>query len=130
MTGQESGAFADEIVPIDIKERKGVVSFSADEHPRKDTTADSIAKLRPVFKENGVTTAGNASGISDGAGAIVVASEAAVKKYGLKPLARIVSSHTCGVPPEIIYVATDEGVESFCGMDINTFIEGECMAVT
>jgi acetyl-CoA acyltransferase 2 len=76
---------------------------SADEHPRPQTTAESLAKLKPVFKrDGGVTTAGNASGINDGAAALVIASEEAVNKYGLNPLARIVSWQSSGVDPKIM----------------------------
>ena len=100
--GQKAGVFKDEICPISIKDRKGTVNFDTDEHPREETSADSIAKLKPAFLENGVTTAGNASGICDGAGAVIVASEDAVAKHGLTPLARIVSTHVTAVAPEIM----------------------------
>merc|ERR1712046_256180 len=75
---------------VDIKTRKGVVSMTADEHPKPKTTVESIAKLPPVFKKGGVVTAASASGICDGAAAVVVASESAVKEQGLTPLARVV----------------------------------------
>lgn len=100
--GNETGAFKSEIVPVSIKSKKGVEEFSVDEHPRPKSTLESLAKLPPVFKKNGMVTAGNASGICDGAAAVIVASEEAVKKYKLKPLARIVSYHYEGVDPNIM----------------------------
>ena len=101
---QQAGIFKSEIVPVQIKTRKGVEDFAVDEHARPQTTIEGLAKLSPVFKKNGMVTAGNASGISDGAAAVVVAGEAAVSKYGLKPLARIVSYHVEGVEPTIMGV--------------------------
>ena len=99
---QKSGNFKGEISPVSIKTRKGVEEFAVDEHARPQTTIESLAKLPSVFKKDGLVTAGNASGISDGAAAVIVASEEAVKKYGLKPLARIVSYHVEGVEPSIM----------------------------
>jgi len=99
----EEGLFKDEIEPIMIKDRKkGEVAFDTDEHPRPQTTLESLAKLKPLFKKGGVVTAGNASGICDGAGAVVVASGEAVNQHGLKPMARVVSYGIAGVPPEIM----------------------------
>jgi acetyl-CoA acetyltransferase family protein len=97
-----AGRFADEIAPIEIKSRKGPVSFDKDEHPRPETTAEVLAKLAPVFKKDGVVTAGNASGICDGAAALVVASREAAEKRGLKPLARIVQWGVVGCDPKIM----------------------------
>ena len=98
----EEGRFNDEIVPVTIKTRKGDVVIDKDEFPRKDATIEGLSKLKPAFKKEGTVTAGNASGINDGAAAIVLASEEAVKKYGLKPVAKYVSSATAGVEPSII----------------------------
>ena len=99
----DAGRFKAEIAPISIKHRKkGEISFDTDEHPRPGTTVESLEKLKPLFKKGGTVSAGNASGISDGAGAIIVASEDAVKQHNLKPLARIVSYGIAGVPPEIM----------------------------
>jgi acetyl-CoA C-acetyltransferase len=98
----ESGRFKDEIAPVVIKEKKGEKIFDTDEHPRFDTTLESLAKLKPAFKPNGTVTAGNASGINDGASAVILASEDAVKKYGLKPMAEIVSFAQHGVDPAIM----------------------------
>ncbi|KAI8871416.1 thiolase [Ramicandelaber brevisporus] len=99
----EKGIFNAEIVPIEVKAKKGVELFAVDEHPRPQSTIEALNKLAPVFKkDNGLVSAGNASGISDGAAALIVAGEEAVKKYGLKPLARIVSYHAVGVDPSIM----------------------------
>src|SRR5581483_5293225 len=93
-----SGTFGDEIVPVAVKGR----ALDRDEHPRPDTTAEGLAKLKPVFRENGVVTAGNASGIGDGAAALVIASDTFAKSHGLKPLARLVSWGLAGVDPKIM----------------------------
>jgi acetyl-CoA C-acetyltransferase len=98
----ESGRFSDEIAPYELKVKKDVVYFAKDEHPRYDTTADSLAKLRPAFLSDGTVTAGNASGINDGASALILASEEAVQKYGLKPLAEIISYAQAGVDPSVM----------------------------
>lgn len=96
------GVFAEEITPVSVKHRKGEpVIVTADEHPRADTSVEKLSQLRPIF-EGGTVTAGNASGINDGASATVVASAAAVEKYGLTPMARIVGMTTAGVPPRIM----------------------------
>ena len=99
---QSSGRLAEEIIPVSIPQRKAEpVIFDADEHPRL-SSMDVLAKLRPVVRENGTITAGNASGINDGAAAMIIASEEAVKKHGLTPRARIVASTTAGVAPSIM----------------------------
>lgn len=98
----EAGLFANEIAPIELKSRKGPICFDKDEHPRAGTTAESLGKLGPLFKKGGTVTAGNASGISDGAGALLVASEAAVAEHGMAPLARIVSYAVAGVDPKVM----------------------------
>ncbi|KAJ3208990.1 3-ketoacyl-CoA thiolase, mitochondrial [Entophlyctis luteolus] len=100
---QKSKRFATEIVPIEIKSKKGTESFETDEHARPQTTIESLKKLSSVFiKETGTVTAGNASGISDGAASLVIASEDAVKKYNLKPLAEVLSWSFVGVDPSIM----------------------------
>lgn len=100
---QESGFFKDEITPVIIPQRKGdAVIVDKDEHPRADTTLEKLTKLRAIVKENGTVTAGNASGINDGAAAFLVASEQAIKEFNLKPRARIVASTTVGVEPRIM----------------------------
>ena len=99
---QDAGRFTAEIAPIEIKGKKGVVEFKVDEHPRREATLEGMGKLPPVFKKDGVVSAGNASGICDGAGAIVVAGEEAVQRHGLTPLARVVAWHVAGVDPKIM----------------------------
>ena len=100
---QEAGFFKDEITPVSIPQRKGdPVTVDTDEHPRADTTLEKLTKLRPIVTADGTVTAGNASGINDGAAAFLVASEQAVKKFNLKPRARIVASTTVGVEPRIM----------------------------
>ncbi|WP_374384588.1 acetyl-CoA C-acetyltransferase [Dongia sp.] len=99
----KAGKFKDEITPVTIAGRKGDVIVSEDEYPKHGTTAESLAKLRPAFlRENGTVTAGNASGINDGAAGTVLMSAAEAAKRGLKPLARIVSWATVGVDPAIM----------------------------
>jgi len=98
-----SGRFHDEIVPLEIKDRKGKVTpFAADEHVRASTTIEDLRKLGPVFSKDGTVTAGNSSGITDGAAAVVVMSEAALKETGAEPLARLVDYEIVGVAPEIM----------------------------
>ncbi|MGQ3049181.1 MAG: 3-oxoadipyl-CoA thiolase [Niveispirillum sp.] len=99
---QAEGYFADEIVPVVIAGKKGETRISVDEHPRSDTTAETLAKLRPVVREGGTVTAGNASGVNDGAAAMFIASEAAVKRHGLAPKARFLGVATAGVAPRIM----------------------------
>ena len=99
----DEGRFASQIVPVISKGRKGEQRFEVDEHARRDVSADDLAKLKPVFvKEDGTVTAGNASGLNDGAGAVVLASAEAVRRQGLKPLARLVSYAHAGVEPEVM----------------------------
>jgi acetyl-CoA C-acetyltransferase len=99
---QKSGRFRDEIVPVKIATRKGDVIVDTDEYPRHGATLDGMAKLRPAFDKNGTVTAGNASGINDGAAAVVLMSDKEAAKRGLTPLARIVSWATAGVDPAIM----------------------------
>ncbi len=99
----ESDRFKDEITAVEISGRKGeTVSFARDEHCRAGTTLEDLAKLQPVFSKDGTVTAGNSSGITDGAAAVVVLSEAGVNQFGTTPLARIVDYEICGVAPEIM----------------------------
>lgn len=100
---QAEGRFKDQILPVEIKTRKGVTVFDTDEHVRADTTMESMGALRPVFiKENGTVTAGNASGINDGAAAVVLATQASVDAKGLKPLAKILAWGHAGVEPRVM----------------------------
>ena len=102
----EEGRFKDEIVPIEIPLKKGEVkTFDTDEHPRPDTTKETLAKLRPAFKKDGTVTAGNASGINDGAAALVIMSKQKADELGLKPMAAIKSYATAGVDPAIMGTA-------------------------
>ncbi len=112
---QESGRFAEEIVPVMIPQRRGdPILVGADEHPRPDTTADSLAGLKAPFRENGTVTAGNASGVNDGAAALLIASEAAVEKHGLRPIARVVGGATAGVPPRIMGLGPAPATRKLC----------------
>jgi len=97
-----AGRFADEITPVTVKGRKGDVVVSADEYPKPETTMEILGKLRPAFAKDGSVTAGNASGINDGAAAVVVMTAAEAAKRGITPLARIVSWATAGVDPSIM----------------------------
>ena len=97
-----AGRFADEIAPVTVKGRKGDVIVSSDEYPKPDTTMEILGKLRPAFAKDGSVTAGNASGINDGAAAVVVMTAAEAAKRGITPLARIVSWATAGVDPSIM----------------------------
>ncbi|MET0094483.1 MAG: acetyl-CoA C-acetyltransferase [Sedimenticola sp.] len=100
---QKAGAFNDEIIPVEIPQRKGdPIVFSADEFPRHGTTAETLGKLRPAFDKEGSVTAGNASGINDGAAAVVVMSENKAAELGLSPLARIKAFAATGVDPAIM----------------------------
>jgi acetyl-CoA acetyltransferase family protein len=99
----EKGAWQDEIIPVEVPGEKGSVKiFDTDEHPRK-TSLEKLASLKPAFvKEGGTVTAGNAAGLNDGAAAMLLASASAVKKYGLKPIAKVVSSAVAGVDPSVM----------------------------
>jgi len=99
---QKAGRFKDEIVPVKISTRKGDVMVESDEYPRHGTTMDALQKLRPAFDKNGTVTAGNASGINDGAAAVVLMTAKEADRRGLQPLARIVSWATAGVDPAIM----------------------------
>lgn len=96
------GVFDAEIVPVTIKTRKGEIEFARDEYPRAETTAEALAKLKPAFNKEGTVTAGNSSGINDGAAAVVVMTESKAKELGLKPLARIRSYTSGGVSPALM----------------------------
>ena len=101
----KNGVLAEEITPVTITPRKGApITVDKDEHPRADTTLEALAALKPVVRSNGTITAGNASGINDGACAVLMASEEAVKRYGLKPKARVIASAVAGVAPRIMGV--------------------------
>ncbi len=97
-----NGYFKDQIVPVEIKTRKGTTVFDTDEHVRGNTTLEALAGLKPVFKKDGSVTAGNASGLNDGAGAVVLASGEAVAELGLKPMAKILGWGHAGLEPELM----------------------------
>ena len=121
---QKSGAFKDEIVPVEVKKKKETVIFDTDEGPRPGTTPESIAKLRPAFKKDGIVTAANASGINDGAAAIVVMSEDKAKELGVTPMATFVAGALGGVDPAIMGVgpvAATKKVMAKTGMKIEDF---------
>jgi 3-oxoadipyl-CoA thiolase len=99
----DEGRFDDQIVPITVPQRKGdPVVVARDEHPRADTTAEALAKLRPAFREGGTVTAGNSSGINDGASAVLLVEAARARELGLRPMARIVSTAVAGVDPAVM----------------------------
>lgn len=108
----EKGYFKDEIVPLEVPQRKGdPIIFEVDEGPRKDATIEKLTKLRPAFKKDGTVTAGNASSLNDGAAAVVVASADAVKEKELQPIAKILGSTTNGVEPAMVMYAPKGAIE-------------------
>ncbi|MDP8919956.1 MAG: 3-oxoadipyl-CoA thiolase [Pseudomonadota bacterium] len=112
---QENGRLAREIVPVTIPKRKGdPVVVDKDEHPRGDTSLEMLAKLPTPFRKEGTVTAGNASGVNDGAAALIVASEEAVRKYGLEPIARVLGGATAGVPPRIMGIGPAPSTKKLC----------------
>ena len=108
----EKGLFKDEIVPVEIASKKATVSFAVDEHPRPQTTLEILGKLPPVFKKDGVVTAGNASGICDGAACLVLVTEDFAKAKGLKPLARLVQWGVAGVDPAIMGIGPAPAIKN------------------
>ena len=116
VAAQKNGRLGKEITPVSIPQRKGdPVVVDTDEHPRAGTTVETLAKLpTPFRKEGGTVTAGNASGVNDGAAALIVASEAAVKKYGLTPIARILGGAAAGVPPRIMGIGPAPASKKLC----------------
>ena len=109
---QEAGFFAKEISAVEIVGRKGTVVVDKDEHPRGQTTMEELAKLKTPFRKNGGTvTAGNASGVNDGAAALIIASEDAIRRHGLTPRARIIGMATAGVPPRIMGIGPAPAVQ-------------------
>ena len=108
---QDSGYFAAEITPVTIKGRKGDTVVDTDEHPRGDTTLEMLSKLKTPFREPGTVTAGNASGVNDGAAALILASEAGAKRHGLTPRARVVAMQTAGVEPRVMGIGPAPAVQ-------------------
>jgi len=109
---QETGAFADELVAVEVAQGKKVLKVERDEHPRPDTTMEILAKLPPVFKKDGVVTAGNASGICDGAAALIVVDAETAKHRGYKPIARLVQWGVAGVDPTIMGIGPAPAIRS------------------
>ncbi len=138
----ESGRLAKEIVPVTIPQRRGDPKVvEADEHPRPDTTLEALAKLKPLFGPDSTVTAGNASGVNDGAAALVVASEAAAKAHGLTPRARVVAMATAGVAPRIMGVGPAPATEKLLArtgrkigeievIELNEAFASQALAVT
>jgi len=108
----KAGRFEDELVGVDVKTRKGTVRFGRDEHPRPDTTAEGLAKLGPVFRPGGAVTAGTASGIADGAAALVAVSRAFAEAHGLRPLGRLLGWSVVGVEPKLMGIGPVPAVRS------------------
>ncbi|QIJ01550.1 3-oxoadipyl-CoA thiolase [Stutzerimonas balearica] len=111
---QRAGYFAEEIVPVVIRGKKGETVVDTDEHPRADTSAEALAKLKPVNGEAKTVTAGNASGVNDGAAAMILASADAVKRYGLTPRARVLGMASAGVAPRVMGVGPVPAVRRLC----------------
>jgi acetyl-CoA C-acetyltransferase len=132
----DGGKFRREILPIEIPQKKGTpVVVDRDEPIRPDTTAEGLAKLKPVFKDDGTVTAGNAPGMNDGAAALVVASEEAVEKHGLKPMARIVAQAISGLEPEWVMMTPVPAVQKllsktgWTNADVDLFEVNEAFSV-
>ena len=106
-----AGRFVDEIVPVEVKVRRQTQSFATDEYPKDNASVAGLAKLRPAFKADGSVTAANASGINDGAAAIILASEAAVEKYGLEPMAELIAYGQGGVDPQVMGLGPVPAIE-------------------
>jgi len=115
VAAQQNGRLAREIAPVSIPQRKGdPVIVDRDEHPRADTSLDKLARLPTPFRAGGTVTAGNASGVNDGAAALIVASAAAAKRHGLTPIARILGGATAGVPPRIMGIGPAPATRKLC----------------
>jgi len=111
---QQAGFFAEEMVPVVIRGKKGETVVDTDEHPRGDTSAEALAKLKPVNGPDKTVTAGNASGVSDGAAAMILASAEAVQKYGLKPRAKVLGMASAGVAPRVMGYGPVPAVRKLC----------------
>ena len=108
----QAGYFTDEIGPVTLKSKKGTIEMTLDEHPRPKTTIEQLAKLPTVFKKGGVVTAGSSCGLSDGAGAVIIAGEEALAKHNLIPLARIVGYGVSGCEPTIMGIGPVPAIET------------------
>ena len=109
-TAIATGKFKDEIVPVEVQQKNSIISFDTDEHPRSGTTKEILSKLKPVFKKNGTVTAGNASGVNDGAAAAVLMSEDRARELGIMPLARVVATVSMGVEPSYMGLGPADAV--------------------
>ncbi|MEK1904664.1 MAG: acetyl-CoA C-acyltransferase, partial [Pseudomonas sp.] len=138
---QEAGFFAEEIVPVVIKGKKGDTVFSVDEHPRADTNAEGLAKLKPVNGADKTVTAGNASGLNDGASAIILASAEAVQKFGLTPRAKVLGMASAGVAPRVMGIGPipavrkllarlNLSIDAFDVIELNEAFAAQGLAVT
>ncbi|UQY34485.1 3-oxoadipyl-CoA thiolase [Pseudomonas fulva] len=138
---QQSGYYAEEIVPVVIRTKKGEIVVDTDEHPRADTTAEGLAKLKPVNGPDKTVTAGNASGLNDGASAMILASAEAVEQYGLKPRAKVLGMASGGVAPRIMGVGPVPAVrkllarlnleiDAFDVIELNEAFAAQGLAVT
>ena len=137
-----AGFFQCEVVPVFIPQKKGdSKKFDTDEHPRPDTTLEGLAKLKPVVKPNGTVTAGNASGVNDGSCTLLLASEAAVKKYNLRPRVRVLATAAAGVAPRIMGFApapatrkvlakTGIALSQIDAIELNEAFAAQALAVT
>ena len=138
---QARGFFAREIAPVVVKTRKGEVEIAQDEHPRPETTLDVLAKLKTPFRTPGTVTAGNASGVNDGAAALILASETAAQRHGLTPRARVVAMATAGVPPRVMGIGPAPATEKLLArlgmkiteidvIELNEAFAAQALAVT
>ncbi|WP_057913569.1 thiolase family protein [Peribacillus muralis] len=136
----ETGKFKNEIVPVQVSERKGTVTIEADEYPRPDTTLEKLAALRPAFKENGTVTAGNACGRNDGASALVLMKASGAKRLRLQPIAKIVDWAAAGVSPEVMGIGpvpavgkllerTGKKIEEIGLVELNEAFASQALAV-
>jgi acetyl-CoA C-acetyltransferase len=130
----EAGKFEQEIVPVEVKVRRNVLEFATDEYPKVDATMEGLAKLRPAFDREGSVTAGNASGINDGASALIVASESAINRLGLTPLCELVASAQTGLDPQVMGLGPVQAVTTALAKaeltisDVNVFELNEAFA--
>jgi acetyl-CoA acetyltransferase family protein len=138
---QARGWLAEEIAPVQVPQRKRMITVSQDEHPRPETTLEKLAQLKPLLGRDSTITAGNASGINDGAGALLLASPAALEKYDLEPLARIIGMSAAGVAPRIMGIGPVPAIQkllakknlkltSFDRIEINEAFAAQVLACT
>ena len=137
---QAAGFFADEIVDVAVKTRTGDTVIRADEHPRADTTLEGLSKLKPIVRPGGTVTAGNASGVNDGAAAMLIVSAAAAERHGLRPRARILGMASAGVPPRVMGIGPIPAIEKllarleltitdFSAVELNEAFASQSLAV-